>query len=601
MSGSPIDGTVTRPLREDAPLWRSRLLRWSVTLMVLTAATIAMYLVRASLDKAHVALVYLLIVLGASAAGGRALGLTVAALSFLCFDFFFLVPYLTLTISNPLDWLVLVAFLVTSVVAAQLLFRANATAEEAMQRAIEVDRLAALGEETLNAADADEALRAIAGVIRHSIEADECEVYLLGIDDRITRVARSTREAIDAVPPNSVAALSAHGGQSPPAAARGSIVEWITEHGTSAVELTDGTVRVAHELPPRRRRPGRQRWEAQAETAAAIGAVTRTDNASMLQRLSESLRDEAAAVRPNTERRVVRAVALPLQVRDHTVGVLRLAAEDGLVLSPEQARLLVALAYYAALGAERARLVATAERAEAERRVESLRSALLTALSHDLRTPLTTIKGIANEIQRGADPRQAAVIESEADRLNALVSDLLDLSRIHAGAVRPALALNTIDELLGAALRGAAGVLRHRPMNIDVPPGELLSAVFDFTQTLRVLVNLLDNAAKYSPAASAIDVRVCRRDERVTIDVMDRGPGVPLSERDRIFEPFYRPPGVPPDVRGHGLGLSIARGLAEAEGAAVRYTPREGGGSIFTLELPAAPALQAEPELAPAG
>jgi len=308
----------------------------------------------------------------------------------------------------------------------------------------------------------------------------------------------------------------------------------------------------------------------------------------MIQRLSESFQISSNPVPANDDRPAVRAIALPLRVREHTVGVLRLATEDGLALAPDQARLLVALAYYAALGAERARLVATAERAEAERRLESLRSALLTAVSHDLRTPLTTIKGIANEILNGADRSQAAVIESEADRMNALVSDLLDLSRIHAGAVRPTVAINTVDELLDAALRRAAGVLRDRPLRIDAPDGELLTGVFDFSQTMRVVVNLLDNAAKYSPPGSAIDVRVRRQDHRLTLDVMDRGAGVAAAERDRIFEPFYRPPGVPPDVRGHGLGLSIARGLAEAEGATVRYAPRPGGGSVFTLELQAA-------------
>jgi two-component system sensor histidine kinase KdpD len=180
------------------------------------------------------------------------------------------------------------------------------------------------------------------------------------------------------------------------------------------------------------------------------------------------------------------------------------------------------------------------------------------------------------------------VIEGEADRLNALVSDLLDLSRIHAGAVRPTLAVNTVDELLGGALRGAAGVLRDRAVQIDAPEGELVVGLFDFTQTMRVMVNLLDNATKYSPSKSAIDIRVRHDRGRLTIDVMDRGPGVPPPERDRIFEPFYRPPGVPPDIRGHGLGLSIARGLAEAEGGSVRYAPRPGGGSVFTLELPGA-------------
>jgi two-component system, OmpR family, sensor histidine kinase KdpD len=544
--------------------------RWTIMLAVLLGATAGMYAIRGSLDKAHITLVYLLIVLAASAAGGRALGLTVAALSFVCFDFFFLVPYLTLTILNPLDWLVLVAFLITSVVAAQLLHRANATADEALQRAVEVDRLAALGEQTLNAADATEALHRIADVIRQSVTADECEIYLHGIDGRITRVARAGN------------AVGAPTGTAP----RGSLVEWIIEHGTSAVELTDGTVRVAHELPPPWRPPGGQRWESQAETAAAVRAVTRPEHSSMIDRLSESFRASAGPV--EADRPAVGAIALPLRVREHTVGVLRLATHDGLVLAPEQARLLVALAYYAALGAERARLVATAERAEAERRLESLRSALLTAVSHDLRTPLTTIKGIANEILRGADRGQAAIIEAEADRMNALVSDLLDLSRIHAGAVRPAVAMNTVDELLDAALRGASGVLGDRAVHVDLPDGELLTGVFDFSQTVRVVVNLLDNAAKYSPPGTAIDVRVRRQDDRLTIDVMDRGAGVAVTERDRIFEPFYRPPGVPPDVRGHGLGLSIARGLAEAEGASVRYSPRPGGGSVFALELPAA-------------
>ena len=558
-------------------------------LAVLVAATIGMYFVRASLDKAHVTLVYLLIVLAASAVGGRALGLTVAATSFLCFDFFFLVPYLTLTIANPLDWLVLVTFLVTSVVAAQLLYRANATADAAMQRAVEVDRLAALGEETLNAADANEALLAIAGVIRHSIDADECDVYLPAIDGRITRVARSTRngdEKTMAVEHPPMPRLGPDEGTT--AEPRGSLVQWIIEHGTSAVELADGTVRVAHELPPSMTVTGGQRWEAQAETAAALRVVTRARSESLMQRVGDSFRGLGDREQTSAEHPPVRAVALPLQVRGHTVGVLRLATADGVSLTPEQARLLVALAYYAALGAERARLVATAERAEAERRVESLRSALLTALSHDLRTPLTTIKGVANEIVRGADSSRAAEIESEADRLNALVGDLLDLSRIHAGAVRPALAVNTIDDLLGAALRGASGVLRDRRVEIDAPPGELLVGMFDFSQTLRVMVNLFDNAVKYSPRGSTIDVRVRQRAERLTIDVMDRGPGVSTTERDRIFEPFYRPPGVPPDIRGHGLGLSIARGLAEAEGGSVRFAPRPGGGSVFTIELPAA-------------
>src|SRR5262249_2534086 len=144
----------------------------------------------------------------------------------------------------------------------------------------------------------------------------------------------------------------------------------------------------------------------------------------------------------------------------------------------------------------------------------------------------------------------AGVIVDEADRLNRLVDDLLDLSRIHAGAVRPALAVNTVDDLLGASLRAANGILRERRVDIDVPGDALLAGTFDFTQTLRILVNPLDNAAKYSPSEPPIAVRARWEGDRLVIEVMDRGPSVPEDERDRIFEPFYRPPGVPPDIRG---------------------------------------------------
>jgi two-component system sensor histidine kinase KdpD len=288
---------------------------------------------------------------------------------------------------------------------------------------------------------------------------------------------------------------------------------------------------------------------------------------------------------------------LPLVVRDHTVGVLRVASAGGIALAPAQARLLIALAHYAALGVERMRLVESAERAEADRRVESLRGALLTAVSHDLRTPLTTIKGIAHEITHGGDRAGAAIIEAEADRLDGLVGDLLDLSRIHAGAVRPQLAVNTVDELIGMALQRAAGMLHGRSVEVDLPAGDLMAGRFDFTQTLRILVNLLENAAKYTLPGTAIGVRVRRTDYCLIIAVLDRGPGVPIGERDRIFEPFYRPPGTPADVGGTGLGLSIARGLAEAQDGTVRYEPRAGGGSEFALELPAVDAPEVEADV----
>ena len=497
--------------------------QWVAWFLVLLLATLAMLAVRSHLDKAHVALIFLLVILGASGAGGRLLGLSVVATSFVLFNFFFLPPYATLVISNPVDWLVLVTFLATSVVAAQLLHRARNEAQEARERAAEVDRLATLGAETLNAPDAHDGLRQIVEVIRSTLGVDECDVFER--DGLLARPAASSRVAKAMIP------------VVPVQAGEGSLVGWILQSGARAEELADGTVRLSGDTDP------------------SAG---------------------------------VRALAVPLLVRGATVGVLRVASAAGLRQPPEWRRLLDALAYYAALGVERVRLTTLAEQAEAERRLEALRSALLTSVSHDLRTPLTTIKGLAHEIQQGGSTDSASVIEMEVDRLNALIGDMLDLSRIQAGAVRPTLVVDTADDLVGAALQGAHSVLRGHEVLIDAPRDELLSGRFAFTESLRVLVNLLENAAKYSPAGSAIVVQIRRDADWLSIGVLDQGPGVPVAERDRIFEPFYRPTGIPSDVGGTGLGLSIARGLAEAQGGHLRFMPREGGGSCFVLELQSA-------------
>jgi two-component system sensor histidine kinase KdpD len=249
--------------------------------------------------------------------------------------------------------------------------------------------------------------------------------------------------------------------------------------------------------------------------------------------------------------------------------------------------LLTALAYYAALGAERARLVATAERVEAERRVERLRSALLTAVSHDLRTPLTTIKGIANEIRHGANPENAAVIEQEADWLDGLVGDLLDLSRIQAGAVRPVLEVNTLEDLVGTALRRAAAALEGRRVDVDNPRDEMLAGVFDFSQSLRALVNLLDNAAKYTPPGTRVYVSAASDGPFVRVTVDDDGPGLPPGDPDDLFEKFRRGEREA-TVVGAGLGLAICRAIVRAHGGTIVARRRPGRGARFELTLPIA-------------
>ena len=486
---------------------------WLAWCGALAALTVGMGTVRAQLDEAHVALTYLLLVLAASVRGTGARGVALALLSFLCFNFFFVAPYNTLTVADPRDWLVLFTYLAVAVAAAQLIRRGRLDAEEARRRAEEVDRLSALGAETLNAGHPEDALHAIAGVMRSTLRLDACDIYL-------PAEGSEGRELAVGAPPDSARAAA---------------------RATGVVQRLDGTLRLlptpAAEFPP--------------------------------------LPDVAA-------------LSLPLRVRDRTVGVLRIARDDGLTLDEGERRFFSALAYYAALGAERVRLAAQARHAEALREADRLKDALMASVSHDLRTPLTTIKALAHDIAAGGDAR-AADIEDEADRLNRFVADLLDLSRLNAGALQLRPEVAAAEDLVGAALQRVSGGLAGREILASAGAGDsILLGRFDFVHALRVLVNLLENAHKYSPPGEPVGLSAERDGDRLVFRVADRGPGLSPADVERAFEPFYRRAGSEPDVGGAGLGLSIARGLAQAQGGELRYEPRPGGGSVFAFSVPAA-------------
>jgi len=509
---------------------------WMAWLATLALATIAMWLLRDQLDKAHVALLFLVIVLGGSATGGRALGLSLSALAFFAFDGVFLPPFGTLAIRNPLDWLVLLSFLVTSLVATQLLDRARERAVAEQRRADEIERLSILGAETLNAGVATDALAAIAEVIRSALAVDSCEI-----------LADNFASGSDASGPHTFTVLARAGAAEPSVldeAARG-LTAWVAERGLPAVQRGDLTAQV-----------GAAGWEEQND--------------------------------PWLSQRDLRVLLVPLSGRGQSVGVLRIASAAPIEIKAGQREFLRALSYYAALGVERVRLVAEAERAEAFRQADELKNALIATVSHDLRTPLTSIKALAHRLAASGEA-DARSIEEEADRLARLVGDLLDLSRIAAHAIPVRVEINAAEELVDSVRQRLAGVLSDRELRVLVDPGApLLLGRFDLAQSVRVLVNLIENALKYSPARSPVELWVRREGAQLMFTVMDRGPGVPASEEALIYEPFYRPAGTPADVGGAGLGLAIARGLAEAQGGFVRYARREGGGSSFTFSLPAA-------------
>jgi two-component system sensor histidine kinase KdpD len=525
---------MTPSVRLGAP--QRHVLTWTVALAALAAVTAVLLALRVHLNPAHIALSFLLVVLVGSATGGRVLGFTLAVLAFVLFNYFFLPPYDTLAIENPFDWIVLAAFLATSIVATQLLDRARERAEEARLRAVEVERLAVLGSETLNAGRAEDALGAIADVIRGTLQVDCCEIYLeQGTPPVYVPVARAGN--CGAAAPLDAASLAA----------------WVALRGAPAAEYADRTTAVGWDGTANGATPWehRRQWRTSGD---------------------------------------VRVMLAPLHVRSRTVGVLRIAHAAPIVLDPAQERFLDVLAYYAALGVERVRLVAEADRAEALRQADELKNALIAGVSHDLRTPLTTIKALAHGLARQGYA-DAASIEEEADLLNRIVADLLDLSRLNAGGMPVHLELNAADDLIGAVMHHVRGLLSGREVHVRRDANDaLLFGTFDMVQSLRVLANLVDNALRHAPPPAPVELFVARRGATLVFSVADRGPGIPPEERERVFEPFYRPPGARADVGGAGLGLAIARRLAEAQGGTVRYEPRPGGGSVFAFELRAADA-----------
>jgi two-component system sensor histidine kinase KdpD len=251
----------------------------------------------------------------------------------------------------------------------------------------------------------------------------------------------------------------------------------------------------------------------------------------------------------------------------------------------------------------RERQALDAQRAVALREADRAKDALLASVSHDLRTPLTTIKALAHAIAAEGDATEserALVIAQEADRLTRLVTDLLDLSRLAGGSLRVAPELVAADDVAGALIERLSGVPGSDRLHVALDTSHpLIVGRFDFAHTLRIVVNLVENALKYAPADTAVDVSITRDGARLVFAVSDRGPGVPAAERERIFAPFYRPAETAPDVSGAGLGLAIARRLAEAQGGTLTVEPRPGGGSTFVLRVPAADLHEAGAALPP--
>jgi two-component system sensor histidine kinase KdpD len=285
---------------------------------------------------------------------------------------------------------------------------------------------------------------------------------------------------------------------------------------------------------------------------------------------------------------------LPMRTGRGPIGVIGIDDDrTGPLLTPDQRRLLDALMDQGALAIERVLLVEDMDRVKRTVESDRLRSALLTSISHDLKTPLASVLGAASTMRDLAsglsEPEKRdllATVIDESERLNRFIANLLDMTKLESGAIVPNTAPHDIGEIVGSVLRRASKILAHHQISLelaaDLPMLELDAVLFE-----QVLFNLLDNAAKYAPSDTTISIRTLRDGGSVTLQILDEGDGIPPGELESIFDKFYRAQKGDHVRPGTGLGLAISRGFVEAMHGTISAANRsDRSGAVLTIKLP---------------
>ena len=469
-----------------------RVLRFAITIGIV-GVLVAFYTRLVHVNPTTVALSFLLVVLIVSANWGLTVAVFMSFVAALAFNFFFLPPIGTFTIADTQNWVALLAFLFTAVVASNLSERVRREAREADQRRREVERLYSFSQQLLVSENVVELLNVIPFHVAGAFAARAAAIYVID-RDRVYRSAGSDRE----------------------------------------ITMDDLKIAAAR---------------------------------------SELILD--------SERGISLA---PIRMGVRTLGVLALAASG---ISGET---LEAMASLIAVAIERAGAVEKLTRTEAARESERLRSALLDSVTHEFRTPLTSIKAsvtsLLSEAQLAPEQRQEllTVIDEESDRLNRLVGEAVEMAQLDANEVRLELRPNSIRELIETAIEESQPVLEQNPIEVRVPD-DLPPAMMDAAWITKVLRHLLENAVKYSAPGSPIFVSSEVKGDRLITNVADRGSGIDDLERSLIFDKFYRGQSQRYRVQGTGMGLAIVKAIVEAHGGRISVTSQLGHGSVFSFGL----------------
>jgi two-component system sensor histidine kinase KdpD len=285
---------------------------------------------------------------------------------------------------------------------------------------------------------------------------------------------------------------------------------------------------------------------------------------------------------------------LPMRTGRGAIGIIGIDSDKpGPLLTPDERRLLDALIDQSALAIERIHLVEDMDRVKRTIETDRLRAALLTSISHDLKTPLaavlgaaSTLRGLSNVLDEQAKDDLVATVIDESERLNRFIANLLDMTKLESGAVVPNSALHDLGEVVGSSLERAGKILAQHRVEVelarDLPMVEIDPVLFE-----QALFNLLDNAAKYAPAGTTVRIQSWQEADFVGLQVLDEGEGIPPGDLEHIFDKFYRARKVDRVRAGTGLGLAISRGFVEAMHGTISGANRtDRSGAVFTIRLP---------------
>jgi len=482
------------------------------TLSAVAAITILGKTLHPFFDLINIALLYLLPVLISAVRWGLGPSFFASFLGVLVFDFFFVPPVFSLTVSDVRYVLSFAVFLLVALVTGTLATRLRREAQSARDRERRTASLYALSREIAAETDLQEVLQAVVKTVAVAAGGEAVIFMPDPVSGALTEIANTT--------PSMPRLDDKEQG----------IARWVLEHGKWAGKGT-GTLSGAEHL------------------------------------------------------------FVPIKTDEKTVAVLALKQQAG-AFSSDRRQLLEALANLAAVAITRIELAKKVEEAHWLRESEKLHSALLNSISHDLRTPLASITGavtslLSEESVYSLETREILLqtIKEEAQRLNHFVANLLDMVRLESGVLKLNKEWCDIQDIVGVALRQIKDVLQGHPLRVTMPSSPPLVKA-DCGLIEHVMINLLENAAKYSPPDSEISISAHYTNEVLLISVSDLGPSIPKVEREHVFNKFYRLH-YAKDVSGTGLGLSICKGIVEAHGGKIGVDPSPEYGNRFTFSLPA--------------